>query len=187
MKWSILMITKQSRTVLRNRLLKILEPQLAKYKQDVEFLMRVYDPALSVGQQCQMLIDEAKGDYVSFVDDDDLVSVNYIEKIFPLLGTADTVGFKMLRYATNQPAKVYTYKFGGGIGRPDAPCMPFYAQTPVRTELVRQVRVEGAREHDVRWFKKMVDLKIVKSGSFVDDVLYFYLSSPEGHYAEEPQ
>ncbi len=92
MKWSILILTQPSRASFLKRLLDCLEPQVAACE-GAEIRFRTFDNSMKLGANRQAMIDEAEGEYISFVDDDDCVSTQYVRKIYPL----QTMTFASLR------------------------------------------------------------------------------------------
>lgn len=92
MKWSILVLTQPSRTEFLKRLMENLSPQVEKFP-DVEVVVTLFDARFSIGKNRGRMIDAAAGEYVNFVDDDDLVAEDYVASIRPLLDGTDYVGF----------------------------------------------------------------------------------------------
>ena len=78
MKFSILICTIESRAKQLQNLLNLLKPQLTK---EVEVLTECDNKQMSVGRKRQILLERAKGDYVAFIDDDDIVSEDYVANI----------------------------------------------------------------------------------------------------------
>lgn len=189
-KWSILILTKESRLGVLERMLTVIGPQVAEFHNDVELLVRTYDPKLPLGESRQLLIDDAKGDYVSFVDDDDLVPFDFVRRILPELGPVDMVGFKVgiwIDGKWNRMA-IHSLKCGkweekGGVCYRDLSHL-----NPIRTELVRKARFEGIRGEDHRWATKLRSLGVVKTEKFIDDMLYLYVyrnGHTDGEYIEK--
>lgn len=77
-KLSILVCSLSSRVDKLNRLLQVLQPQITE---QVELLIKTDNGEIPIGKKRNLLLEEAKGDYVAFVDDDDLVSTDYVIKI----------------------------------------------------------------------------------------------------------
>lgn len=96
MKWSILIPTVVDRPQPFNRLIDRLAPQMNKQVEVVVFWNN-YERQL--GELRQLLLEEAKGEYVSFVDDDDLVVEDYVETILPMLDGVDYIGFMVDFYS----------------------------------------------------------------------------------------
>jgi hypothetical protein len=95
-KLSILIPTVNGREEYLKRLLKVLEPQKTS---EVEILIEKDNKKLSIGEKRNILVSKASGDYIAFVDDDDLVSSTYISSILNALKTEpDCVGMHLLHY-----------------------------------------------------------------------------------------
>lgn len=67
-----------------NRLLRILRRQKTD---DVEILVNVDDGKISTGEKRNKLLERSVGDYIVFVDDDDIVPIDYVKKILIALKT----------------------------------------------------------------------------------------------------
>ena len=75
---SILICTMPKRKKMLDRLILRLKPQLSS---DVEILVHSDEGELNIGAKRNELLNKATGKYVAFVDDDDLVSDDYVELI----------------------------------------------------------------------------------------------------------
>lgn len=71
---SILIPTMPSREGFLQRLMGVLEPQLAP---DIELLVDS-EIGVSIGVKRQQMLEAAQGKYIAFIDDDDLISANYV-------------------------------------------------------------------------------------------------------------
>lgn len=97
MKFSILICTLTSRKEELDRLMSILKPQLVG--QDVEVLVDEDEGQKSIGQKRNDLLKKATGDYIAFIDDDDLVSCDYVSKVMKALEhNVDVVGISLMHY-----------------------------------------------------------------------------------------
>jgi glycosyltransferase involved in cell wall biosynthesis len=86
----------QERIDLFSRLKCVLYPQLTP---DVEIIPLIDHGEISIGVKRNHLLSMAKGEYISFVDDDDLVSSNYVQQILNAIATGpDVVGIKLIHY-----------------------------------------------------------------------------------------
>lgn len=79
MKWTIMIATVPQRSRELARLLHRLYPQLTD---EVELLINGKD-LVPIGLKRQAMLCEAKGEYVNFIDDDDLVPKDYVEHSSP--------------------------------------------------------------------------------------------------------
>ena len=106
MKWSILICTLENRKHFLERLLNILLPQIGEYTVDgdvytgsVEIRILSDNKEMSVGEKRNKLIHMAKGEYFSFIDDDDLVSEEYVDQVLrKLRKNPDVVTFWGYRF-----------------------------------------------------------------------------------------
>ena len=82
MLWSILvcMIPERYHTT-QPLLYNLLESQAVARRPDVELLAFLDNRRRSVGGKRNALLDAALGEYISFIDDDDEVAINYVDKI----------------------------------------------------------------------------------------------------------
>ena len=84
MKLSVLICTISSRTIMYNQLIGYLRNQIFTlpdhFANEVEVITS-FDESINVGQKRNWLLDEAKGDFIVFVDDDDTISEDYLVSI----------------------------------------------------------------------------------------------------------
>lgn len=99
MLFSILVCSLENRKDFLQRLMSILSPQVEEYKDLVEVLVETDNGEASIGSKRNTLLDKAQGEYVAFVDDDDIVSSDYVSKIVEALESKpDAVGMHLLHF-----------------------------------------------------------------------------------------
>ena len=92
MKLSILIPSLVDRGPFLTRILDILRPQLTK---DVELLVNIDAQARTIGAKRNAMLHSAEGEYISMVDDDDVVSPNYVACMLAGIETgADVVAIR---------------------------------------------------------------------------------------------
>ncbi|MCV2369023.1 hypothetical protein [Roseateles oligotrophus] len=177
-KWSILVPTLPARRELRKRLLDILEPQVARYP-DVELLVLEDNRSRQYGPKLQAMINIAQGEYVNFVDDDDLISDHYVETIYPLLTGVDCVGFSAQVSVEGGPFKsvFYSIKNKVWVDAPEGYYRNPQHLTPIRRELVLQVPWVGHYGADRTWSHKMASKGLLKTENVTNEVLYTYYAT----------
>jgi len=156
----------------------VLAPQGSSYL-DIELLVKTFDPTMPVGENRTAMMQQAAGEYVSFIDDDDLVHPTYVSTIYPLLDGVDYVGFNVEQRINGSlrciEKRSLTFTKGvyqdgeGGYFRDIA------HTNPMRRELALRVPMTGFPEEDTRWANGLRDLGIVKTEHRIDKVLYYYL------------
>ena len=91
MKLSILICSIESRSNLLARLMAILDMQ---EHPEAEVLVSIDNRQKKISDKRNELLDRAKGEYVVFIDDDDLVSSYYIAELLKAIeAKPDCVGF----------------------------------------------------------------------------------------------
>ncbi|MCV2360857.1 hypothetical protein LNV08_17930 [Paucibacter sp. TC2R-5] len=177
-KWSILVPTLPARRELRKRLLDILEPQVARYP-DVELLVLEDNRSRQYGPKLQAMIDIAQGEYVNFVDDDDVISEHYVDTIYPLLTGVDCVGFSARVSVEGGPFKsvFYSIKNKVWVDAPEGYYRNPQHLTPIRRELVLQVPWVGHYGADRTWSHKMASKGLLKTENVTDEILYTYYAT----------
>lgn len=98
-KLSILICTLEERKHFLDRLIGILTPQINKFGNDVEILIAKDNREHTIGTKRNELLFASNGEYICFVDDDDVVSENYIELILSAIESGpDVVGMHLLHF-----------------------------------------------------------------------------------------
>ncbi len=84
-KLSILIPSIRSRSERMLRLYDRLQAQCEPYGHDVEILVFLDNKTRSIGYKRQSLLDIAQGDYVTWIDDDDVPSKQYVKQVMDKL------------------------------------------------------------------------------------------------------
>lgn len=170
-KWSILILTQETRQSYLRRLLDILEPQVAIHP-DVEIKIRQCDYLIPVGDNRQIMRQEADGEYSNFIDDDDLVPDNYVVSLLPLMDGPDFIGHKVTRYDNDDFTATVSHSLAFG-GSED----PFHSTphiNPIKTEIALQASMSGGFGEDNRWWNTLKSQNAVKTEAFLPEVMYTY-------------
>lgn len=184
MKLEILILTSHSRREMLRQLLSLLEPQIGALgirKFDQVDLMICYDdqtPGKELGDKRESMRKIASGDYICFFDSDDLPAPYYIEKILPLLGSIDQIGFNVKAFDGTKPLAPTFHSLRYGVWSNDE--HGYYRDishlNPMRRELALQRPMGGGVGEDHRWADAMRGL--VKTEHYIDRIMYYYLSRP---------
>lgn len=96
--WSVLVPTLSSRQQKFLRLLGVLLPQCERHGQ-VEVVALQNDGEKDIAGYRQALLEDARGDYVSYVDDDDMVEADFVAAVTTAMdGWPDMVAFRVAYY-----------------------------------------------------------------------------------------
>lgn len=178
MKLSILICTLERRIHLLERLKKtMLRNFNGNPPPDVEIITNCDNGQMSIGAKRNFLLSLAKGEYVVFADDDDLVSNDYISQIISATITnPDAIGFKGW-ITTNgimrkewRISKNYGYEQKGGV---------YYRYnnhlSPVKREIALQIGFPDiSHGEDFDYAKRLHESGLIKTEVFIDKHLYHY-------------
>lgn len=182
LKLSILIPTVPEREKMLSELLSDLNRQVAaeKAEESVEFI--VHRGPGSVGVKRNRLLDEALGEYVVFIDDDDQVSEDYLFQVLHgIEAGCDMVGFRALMSVSGGSPRQVIYscqndsqvQVGSTYFR--LPCH----LTPIRRSLLSGVRFsEKNLGEDSDFSSTLYREKRIRKEFFVDKVLYHYRFDP---------
>lgn len=177
MRWSLLCLTQPSRSQFLQRLNAVLRPQL-EGRLDIEFRVKMFEEQMDLGSNRQKMIEEARGDYVCFIDDDDLVSADYVQRIYPLLDGVDYVGFNLQMYSdgVKQKPTAHSLRYPEWNADEHGYYRDISHLNPIRRELALCVKMSGGFGEDERWARELRALGLVKTEHFVHgDPCYLYL------------
>jgi glycosyltransferase involved in cell wall biosynthesis len=170
-KWTIAILTVPERSAKYERLLNVLWPQI-EHDAGIE-LMTNNGPG-TIAEKRQWCLDNAKGEYFCFIDDDDLIAENYVDAIYPLLDGVDYIGFQLQYYHDGVPWKPTYHSLRHSTAERFADENGFYRGVshlnPIRTEIARQGRYEGSYGEDDRWAVQVHP----KSEHYINEVMYHY-------------
>ena len=182
-KLSILVCTLDSRKDFLDRLKTILDPQVSKNSELVELLIEQDSGAASIGRKRNNLLKRAQGEYVAFVDDDDIVSSDYVERILGALeGEPDCVGIHLLHFNDNTLAG-FTYHsldYRSWFQDKDTSTgmMRYYRNpnhlNPIRREHALKVLFPEISMGEDREYSKNI-LQYLKTEKYIVEPIYYYL------------
>lgn len=154
----------------------------------VEILVACDNKEISIGKKRQNLLQQATGEYVVYIDDDDWISDSYVDDILKALESSpDCVGF-LITCTTNgkNPVKAIAsmrYKEWQENRDGYAHVRTIYHKTPVRREIALQVGFPDLRYAEDKPFAKGVTAR-VKTEVFIPHVMYYYRFRAENFNAK---
>jgi hypothetical protein len=175
-KWSILILTQPGREQFLARLHAVLRPQLEAHS-DVKLTIHSFDRSKDLGTNRQGMIERAEGEFISWIDDDDLVPANYVSTIYPLLDGVDYVGFQLQMYidGVKQKPTFHSLRYKEWTGDEQGWYRDISHLNPIRRKLALTIPMSGGNGEDSRWADGLRKLGIVKKEHYVDAVMYLYL------------
>lgn len=163
------------------RLTECLEPQVTT-KDEVEVLFNIDDGQMSIGKKRNILLEKSQGEYISFIDSDDLVSDDYIEKLMEGINkgvdacslkgmiTEDGVNplvfehsIKYNAYKTNNPQELVRYeRYANHLN-----C--------IKSTIAKQFKFpEINHGEDEDWATQIFKSGLIKTEHYIPEIIYFY-------------
>lgn len=186
MKLSILIPTIPERANMLISLLKELEKQKEIYYWDVEIIIND-DTRLSIGAKRNLLLNEARGEYVSFVDDDDTISSTYIQDIMEgLKSNPDCLSLRgvITWDGANPEIFEHSIKYNSYITHTLPVNGIKYERYPnhlnvIKASIAKQFKFpELNHGEDTDWATQLRDSGLLKKEVYIDKVLYHYQFVP---------
>lgn len=171
-KLSILICTIGPRKESFLRLMDELMPQVSF--NDVEVIAYWNNGEKSIGEIRQELLEEAKGEYVCFIDDDDRIPDYYCVEILHNLGE-DYVGFEVQLFEKDKlmPRVFHSIRYGVWHQDDQGYYRGITHLNPIKRELAIQGQfgLQGIGE-DESWARTMMSL--VRTEKYIDKIMYYY-------------
>lgn len=177
---SILIPSLACRRHLLARLMERLEPQL---NDRIEVLAFVDNGERAIGAKRQRLLEMSLGQWVCFVDDDDLVSPDYCHRIAEALShDPDVVGFRLIQYIDGELAAhaIHSVNAAGWRSRQEKNGLLKHDRTPnhlnpVRREMALSIGYKPQNVgEDADYAKRLRTAYPAMREQFVDADLYEY-------------
>ena len=174
-KWTICVLTVPEREQDLTRIEGMLLHQIDN-RNDIQLL--IDKGTGDVGKKRQRCLEEAAGDYICFVDDDDLIAHDYIERIYELLdGEVDYIGFQLQHYRNGEKQKptFHSLKYKEWSEDDNGWYRDVSHLNPIKTSIAREGVFEGAYGEDKAWAEQVNP----KTEHYIDAPMYFYFFSDE--------
>jgi glycosyltransferase involved in cell wall biosynthesis len=180
------------------KLLTILIPTLPDRKEFLDRLMtKIQDQATdeievmidddtiaTTGAKRNRLIDQCETEWCVFIDDDDLIADDYIEKHLRILRNypkTDAIGFKGKITTNGRNSQDFIIKVGLNYVEDKSTGKTVYLRPinhicVIRTEIARKVRFPDlifAEDYD--YAIRLAESGLIKDHEFIDEFMYYYL------------
>lgn len=176
MKLSILIATQGRRCTQFKTLLKELMKQIKENGNQAEVIAYWNNGEHSIGHIRQALLEEAMGEYVCFIDDDDMIPEYYIKEILGALGK-DYVGFRVQHFSDGVESKPVIHSLRYRVWDEDEE--GFYRGVTHLNPLRREIALKGSFDvpnlgagEDAAWARAVAYLP--SDENFIDKVMYHY-------------
>jgi hypothetical protein len=182
--WSILICTIPTRKLRFNQLVNGLLEQIndRQLTEEVEILWMddVQGEKITIGQKRQQLIAMAQGKYISFIDDDDEVSIDYVRIIHnELLKAPDVIGITGIMTVNNKQKTARKFIHSSQYKSYFEKDRVYYRcpnhLNPMLKEIAELVPFEyKSHGEDTEWALKLSALNPYHKELFIEKPIYFY-------------
>lgn len=183
MKLSLLVCSLEARAFYLNRLKECIFPQIRDRQDQVEVLVCMDKGELTIGQKRNLLLEQAKGDYIAFIDDDDTVVDRYVSAVLNAIqSNPDVVGMRLLMYTDGQNPQLSThslqYKTWWDEPDPEKPWNKRYYRNPnhlnpVKREHALKTKFPHSSMGEDRDYSHRI-LPLLKTEEMIDWPIYYY-------------
>jgi len=172
--WDVMITSIPHRHATLLRLLECLDAQAEPgfgailYRDDLE---------ASYGYKTQMLTEASGADYVSSVDDDDLLAPDAVRRIMSAIQAGpDYIGFRVRwnRDGVRERKVIHSLHCGEWRETPECLYRDITQFNPIRRELSLLHTWEGGYEAERRWGNTLRASGQVKTEVLIDDEVYYY-------------
>lgn len=183
---SILIPTMNVRKNLFKKVLQEVERQIAENPEiRAEVLWEADDGELTLGQKRNVLMDRCTGKYHCFVDDDDVLSPNYLKTFVPMITSGvdyDCASFVGAHYKRGVFNKLFHHslQFKEWYETDERFIRSISPMNLIKTDIVRQVRYKDIRDTEDHEFSiRLMDSGLLKTEFQIDPNYPIY------HYIDE--
>lgn len=181
-KLSILICTIKGREHLLDRLLNTLNRQIDDHclRDNIEILISKDEKQYSIGHKRNLLLDAAYGEWTAFIDDDDMVSDNYIKMIYDIIISnpeADVISLNgTITVDGKNPKKfIHSLKYDKWFEKDNIYYRPPNHLNPMRSKISKQFKFpEINHGEDKDWSMQIHESKMLKNEVYVNDTYYIY-------------
>lgn len=178
---SLLICSLETRKDFLSRLQARLSPQLTD---EVEVIINIDNKQKSIGQKRNELLEQANGLYIAFVDDDDLVSENYVAKVLEAIKKSypDVVGMHLLMTTDGviEEKTFHSIKYTHWYDEPDPekPWLKRYYRNPnhlnpVKKEYAMAVKFPPISMAEDKSYSSQIR-SYLHTEEYIEEPIYFY-------------
>lgn len=185
--FSILMPTMHSRKNLFNKLLSEVERQISEiHNAKIEVLYEVDNGELTLGAKRNILISRCSGKYCCFIDDDDIISPNYLKTFIPMLEQDYDCASFVGAYYHNGVFKKLFYHSLDVLSWYETSDRYWRCPSPlnmIKTEICRKVQYADIRNtEDHEFSMRLINSKLLKKEYKIPySPIYHYIDGVKGN------
>lgn len=186
--WTILIPTLGERVKMFDRLMARLMPQVDQFEGRVKVLAYWNNGQPGLPEIRQRLVDAVSTDYLSFVDDDDMIAEDFVPAVMRALDSRpDYVGFQVRYYANGARQAMVDHSLRYGEWREEKQPYRLLRDishiNPMRSEVAKAADfrvVPVGQVEDRPWVAQIRESGLLRTESYIDREIYEYRWSRAG-------
>lgn len=135
----------------------------------------------SIGAKRNELLDRAEGKYVAFIDDDDMVTPNYIDEILKgIEKDVDCISLRGIITWDGSNPEIFEHSIKYKEWKTNSSGLIKYERCPNHLNVIKRQIAEMFRFPDINhgedraWSEKILNSGLIRTEHFIDKVLYHY-------------
>lgn len=165
-----------------NKLITELTDQIKKCNaQDIiEILTEIDDGENSVGKKRNNALDKAKGDYICFIDDDDMITDIYVSKTLEALKENPDV-VELVGYLPHHKLPfIHNMKCGGHYKKDGIQYRTPNHLNTIKIEIAKKIRyIDISHGEDQEYSKRLWESGLLKTEFLINETMYIYQFDPK--------
>ena len=155
---------------------------LANGKREVEILWMRDNKEMSIGKKRQHLLNNAKGEYIVMIDEDDKVPFDYIHEVLVALKQRpDCVGYlEQCKINGHNQIACHSNRFADWATNQDGYdyVRTIFCKDVIRTDIARKIGFSDMRFAEDHYFAKRLKASgLLEKEIFIDKIMYYYTSN----------
>jgi glycosyltransferase involved in cell wall biosynthesis len=174
---SILIPTLPNEYAFLKRLMAVLRPQVERYPGQIEILLDDRGKSVTTGEKRNYLIKQSIGEYVVFIDTDDLVPIYYIDEIMKAAKKdSDCITFRGFMTTDGKNREPFVLRMSESYEKRGNTYYRWPNHiVPIKRQIAAAILFPNKTfGEDYAWSKKINDMGLIKTETFIDKEMYHY-------------